>query len=63
MDLSQFNEDTYPPLTMESLMPFGKYEGEQIEDLLVDQPEYLIWLRDNTDTVFDEEVSEKLSRL
>jgi hypothetical protein len=30
-------------------MPFGKYKGETIADLLFDDPAYLEWLHNNTD--------------
>ncbi len=31
------------------VMPFGKYKGESIADLLFDDPAYLEWLHKNTD--------------
>lgn len=31
------------------VMPFGKYKGETIGDLIFDDPGYLEWLHKNTD--------------
>ena len=40
-------------------MPFGKYKGFAIADILVGDPRYLLWLHENTDfelhaDIFDE---------
>jgi uncharacterized protein (DUF3820 family) len=34
-------------------MPFGKYKGETIADLLFNDPAYLEWLHKNTDFELD----------
>lgn len=47
-------------LTLESILTFGKHKGEQVEDLIEDNPSYIRWLMENTDMIFDEEVYEKL---
>jgi hypothetical protein len=39
-------------------MPFGKFKGETISDLLDDEPEYIRWLIDKTDTVLHPDVVE-----
>lgn len=28
-------------------MPFGKYKGKRLDDILAQNPEYIIWLSDN----------------
>lgn len=30
-------------------MPFGKYRGETIEDIIEVDPDYLVWVTENTD--------------
>ena len=49
-------------LGLEDDMPFGKYEGEQIEDLIEDHPHYVKWLVEDTDTQFDEETMELITK-
>lgn len=41
-------------LKLTDTMPFGKHKGEQLEDLLYDDPDYLAWLYDNDVVEFDE---------
>ena len=48
---------------IDSPIPFGKYFGVEVEEVLVDDPQYLIWMRDNTQVQFDEEVLQKLDKL
>ena len=31
-------------LTLESILNFGKYKGEQVEDLMYDHPGYISWM-------------------
>lgn len=49
-------------LGLDDLLPFGKYKGEQVEDVLMDDREYIVWLAENTQVDFDEEVLQKLER-
>ena len=42
----------YYPLKLYHTMPFGKHKGEQVEDLIYDQPDYITWLAENTDIEF-----------
>lgn len=46
----------FRPLTLEDLMPFGKHKGEQVEDLIDDDPSYLAWLYENDKCEFDADV-------
>jgi uncharacterized protein (DUF3820 family) len=41
-------------LTLEDSMPFGKYKGRQIEDLMYDEPKYLAWLVENDIVQFEQ---------
>lgn len=50
-------------LGIDDLLPRGKYKGEQIEDVLTDDPEYLLWMAENTDITFDDEVNDHLARI
>jgi len=53
--------EEYPILTLESILSFGKYKGEQVEDLIEDDPSYIQWMVENEIRLFDEEVLEKLN--
>ena len=48
---------------MDDAMTFGKHKGTEIEEILDDDPEYLKWAAENTDTEFDAEVMDKISRI
>ena len=43
-------------LTLEDFLGFGKHKGEQIEDILHDDPSYLSWLYETKDELFAEDV-------
>ena len=47
-------------LALEDLFPFGKYEGEQVEDILCDDPQYLVWLYEKDVDFFDQDVVKEL---
>jgi len=47
---------------LDDCFTFGKHKDEQLEDVLEDDKEYVIWLAENTETHFDEEVLERLNR-
>lgn len=32
------------PLRLSDIMPFGKHDGKQIEDLIYDEPGYMAWV-------------------
>ena len=34
---------------MSEIMPFGKYKGIDIDDVAEADPQYIVWLADNTD--------------
>lgn len=42
--LSKFDRITNRVLFADYMMPFGKYEGEFMAKIAVDNPEYLMWL-------------------
>jgi len=50
----------FPPLRLSDSMPFGKHKGEEIEDLIYDQPGYLAWCVNEEVVIFDSEVIKQL---
>lgn len=50
-------------LGLGDLLQFGQYFGVEVEEVIVEDPHYLVWLRDNTHVQFDEEVLQILERL
>ena len=46
-------------LEMTDFMPFGKHKGQQVEDVMHDDPEYVSWLIDNDVMGFSEMVMQK----
>lgn len=41
-----------------AVLTFGKYRGETIQDILDNDPLYIVWLSDNTDLDFHWEILE-----
>jgi hypothetical protein len=50
----------YPPLNLESNLPFGKYKGDLLEDVIMEDPGYVEWLIENTDVTLDPKAMELL---
>jgi hypothetical protein len=53
----------FPALTVEHIMPFGKHKGETIGNLLEDNPNYMFWLRANTDINLHDDIHATLDGL
>ena len=49
-------------LSMDSIFTFGKYEGEQVEDVLEEDPSYIKYMAEEG-LNFDEEVLELVARI
>lgn len=49
-------------LGLDSLMPFGRYQGHQIEDMIEDHPSYIEWLVQDEIVEFDEETLELIAK-
>lgn len=49
------NEKVYEPKHFNDIMPFGKYKGKVIGDIIQDDPSYLLWCCDNLSFELDEE--------
>jgi hypothetical protein len=48
--------------TLETLFKFGKHKGNQVEDVINDDPEYIAWLVEEDIVEFDEETLELISK-
>lgn len=49
-------------LGLESNFPFGKHAGDQVEDVIEDDPEYIAWCVENDIVEFDEETLELITK-
>lgn len=47
---------------LEDCFKFGKHVGDQLEDVIEDDPNYIEWLVTNTGVDFDEEALERISK-
>jgi len=47
---------------LDDFFAFGKHEGDQVEDVIEDDPSYIEWLVENGICDFDEETLEVISR-
>lgn len=45
----------YSALGLKDLFPFGKYKGCLVQEVLVNFPDYVRWLTENTETEFTNE--------
>ena len=61
--ISETNERIYEPKHMDSYMPFGKYQGKRIDELIEDDPKYVKWAMDNLNFSIDEECQEFLEEM
>lgn len=56
--MAEVNEKVYDPKHFNSIMPFGKYKGQTIGDIIQEDPGYLLWCKDNLSFEMDEECLE-----
>lgn len=61
--ISETQERVYEPKHMDSYMPFGKYQGKRIDELIEDDPKYIKWAIDNLNFSIDEECQEFLEEM
>ena len=47
---------------LESIFTFGKYKGDQLEDVITDDPGYIEWLSDGNVVLFDAKASLLISQ-
>ena len=50
------------PLRLSDIMPFGKHEGEEIEDMVIDHPNYMAWVVNEEIIKLDSEVIKLLEK-
>ena len=43
------------PMSLDDVFSFGKHNGDQVEDVTDDDPDYIAWLIENEICEFDEE--------
>lgn len=53
----------YPPLSLSSKMPFGKYKGDTIRSIIKNNPGYIDWLVNNTSVKINFEEQEQEDEL
>lgn len=49
-------------MQLDSIFKFGKHIGQQLEDVIEDDPDYIEWCCENEVGDFDEEALELISR-
>lgn len=47
---------------LEDTFTFGKHKGDQLEDVIQDDPDYIAWLAEDGVVDFDEETLELLAK-
>lgn len=50
-------------LSLTDLFPFGKFKGQQVEDIIYDNPNYIIRLIEEEVVTFDQNAQELLEEL
>lgn len=53
--MKELDKKVYEPKHFNDLMPFGKYKGRTIGDIIQYDPNYLLWCCDNLSFEVDEE--------
>ena len=61
--ITETQERVYDPKHMDSYMPFGKYQGIRIDELIERDPKYIKWAIDNLNFSIDEECQEFLQEM
>lgn len=61
--ISETQERVYEPKHMDSYMPFGKYQGKRIDEVIENDPKYIQWAVDNLNFSIDEECQEFLQEM
>lgn len=49
-------------LGLDDIFSFGKHKGDQVEDVIEDDPSYIEWLVEETIVEFDEETLELIAK-
>lgn len=59
--ITEVNNKVYDPKHMDSNMPFGKYQGKTIGDIIEEDPGYIKWVINNLNFSIDEECMDFLA--
>lgn len=61
--ITETQERVYEPKHMDSYMPFGKYQGKRIDEVIEEDPKYIQWAMDILNFSIDEECQEFLEEM
>lgn len=50
-------------LERDDVITFGKHKGETLEDILSEEPSYIVWLSEETDNIIDEDLLSEAENL
>lgn len=50
-------------LDYNDIMPFGKHKGQQVKDVLLSQPDYILWAERRTQHKFDAHIVKLAERM
>lgn len=59
MSRSSARQPKQPITDRRYVMTFGKYKSESVQDILDNDPLYIVWLQDNTDMDFHHTILEE----
>lgn len=49
-------------MSLDDLFTFGKHKGDQLEDVIYDDPDYIAWCCENGVVFFDDDALELISK-
>lgn len=52
----------YDQLDFDNEMPFGKYKGELVADVIDDHPQYMVWLLGEKPGMFTDDVEREIQK-
>lgn len=53
---------SYQPLDFEDEMPFGKYKGTTVAEVIDDDPQYMVWLYGEKPGTFTSDVEREIQK-
>lgn len=59
---SYYSGTEWEPLTLDTILSFGKHKGMQVEDVIEDHPSYIQWMLREDVRQFDEETLQLLEK-
>lgn len=61
--ITETADRVYDPKHMDSIMPFGKFQGKRLDELIEEEPQYIQWCVKNLNFNLDEECQEFLQEM